>query len=72
MRRLSHIRTAFEGCSRWDLILVTVPVAFLFTYIVGHHLLASRAVAIASATVVSGAPVVDGLFVHPPRDQRDE
>ncbi|MFB6152989.1 MAG: hypothetical protein ABEJ27_01935 [Halodesulfurarchaeum sp.] len=72
MRHRHRLRAALEGLSRWDLILATVPIAFLLTYIVGHHLLASRVIAVASATVVSGAPVVDGLFVHPPGDQRGE
>lgn len=51
--------------ARSDAILVALPVAFLVTYGLGQVAVESR-LAVAIASLVCGAILVDGLFLNPP------
>lgn len=65
--------SVFEGLadlfslpSRYDFILVGMPVAFLFTYLIDTQSLSTDGSAIATGALVSAVLVADGHFRRPP------
>ncbi|MFB6134163.1 MAG: hypothetical protein ABEJ55_04165 [Halanaeroarchaeum sp.] len=55
-----------RALTRFDALLLAIPVSFLSTYLLGLQIFATEAVTVGMAALVSLAFVVDGLFVHPP------
>lgn len=66
MRPLDRLASVFGLPSRYDALLVSLPVTFLFTYLLGAQFLSSRPITAGFASLVSAVFVVDGLFLHPP------
>lgn len=65
--------SVFKGCadlfdipSRYDLILVGIPVTFLDTYLIGMQFLTTNGSVITTSTLVSAVLVANGLFRRPP------
>lgn len=61
---------AFDGLSRYDLVLTVIPVVLAIAFVVNALLGVPFEVAVAVAAGLSLALVVDALFVHPPVDRR--
>lgn len=55
-----------QSLTRFDALLLAIPVSFLVTYVLGLQIFATEVATVGTATLVSGTFVVDGLFVHPP------
>jgi hypothetical protein len=53
--------------SRYDLLLVVIPAAFVLSLLVGHLFSVTPRLSMAAAAVVGAAALVDGLFVNPPQ-----
>jgi hypothetical protein len=61
---------AFDGLSRYDLVLTVIPIVLAIAFVVNALLGVPFEVAVAVAAGLSLALVVDALFVHPPVDRR--
>lgn len=60
--------TGIGRLSRYDLVLVAVPVAFLLAATAGTLASVPLRVALSFASLFGAALVADALFVHPPID----
>lgn len=69
--RLSEIRDRLDVWTRHDILLAGMPPLFLVTYFVGGELFTSHPPVIAIAAIITGALILDGLFLHPPSDDTD-
>jgi len=67
MRPLDCLASVFGLPSRYDALLVSLPVAFILTYLLGTQFLASRPLSAGLASLVCAVFVADGLFLHPPQ-----
>jgi hypothetical protein len=69
-RRPHRSPTALPSLTRYDLVLVAIPLAFLAT-LLGHVVTGvSIELAIAGASLVAATAVTDALFLHPPLEDR--
>lgn len=69
-RRGGPRRDRFVGGSltRYDLILVSIPVAFVATILVAQLLSIAIQTALTGAAIAGAVGVVDALFLNPPTD----
>ena len=56
--------------SRYDLVLATIPIAFLVALLAGELLSIPNELPLLTASVVGAVAVADGLFLNPPRRPR--
>ncbi|QSG08864.1 hypothetical protein [Halapricum desulfuricans] len=63
----SETRATGPDLSRYDVVLVAIPLAFFSAVLFGHLSPISVQVAIGLGAVFSAIAVVDALFVNPPR-----
>jgi hypothetical protein len=56
-----------DGLSRYDLVLLVIPAAFLLALVASQVSSFGLSTLVAAASVVSGVAVADGLFLNPPR-----
>jgi hypothetical protein len=67
MRPFDCLAGVFGLPSRYDALLVSLPVAFLLTFLLGAQVLESHSLSAGLASLVCTVFVVDGLFLHPPQ-----
>ncbi|WP_436908883.1 hypothetical protein [Halosimplex marinum] len=65
-RRTGEHRTAGRQLSRYDLLLLVIPAAFLLALVGSTVSPLPARVFVAGASVVGALAVADGLFVNPP------
>jgi hypothetical protein len=65
-RRTGEHRTAGRQLSRYDLLLLVIPAAFLLALVGSTVSSLPTRVFVAGASVVGALAVADGLFVNPP------
>ena len=53
--------------SRYDLVLVVIPIAFLIAAVASLFVSVSTHTLVAGASTVGVLALIDGLFVNPPR-----
>ena len=58
-----------SSLSRYDLLLVIIPAAFVGSLAVGHILSIPPRSALTAASVVGALALADGLFLNPPRER---
>ncbi len=63
-------RTTGPDLSRYDIILVAIPLAFLAALLVGQLLSLSMQATVVVGAALGALVVVDALFVNPPRPGR--
>jgi len=69
-RRTREHRTADRRLSRYDLLLLVIPAAFILALVGSTVSSFPLSALMAGASVVGALAVADGLFVNPPgRDQ---
>lgn len=66
-RLFDRLSGTIESLSRYDLLLLVVPLAFAVALPGSYALGASSRVALVAASFVGALAVADGLFVNPPR-----
>lgn len=65
--RTTTVERRRDGLSRYDLVLLVVPVAFLLALVASEVSSFALSTLVAAASAVSGVAVADGLFLNPPR-----
>jgi hypothetical protein len=60
-------RTADRTLSRYDLLLVVIPVVFVVALALAQVSTLAASTALGAASLVGAVAVADGLFVNPPR-----
>lgn len=55
-----------EGLSRYDLVLLVIPVTFLLAFVASQVFSFGLSTSMGLASVVGAVAVADGLFVNPP------
>ncbi|QPV64261.1 hypothetical protein I7X12_06500 [Halosimplex litoreum] len=65
-RRTREHSAAGSRLSRYDLLLVVIPAAFLLALVGSLVSALPASVFVAGASVIGGLAVADGLFVNPP------
>ncbi|WP_247009017.1 hypothetical protein [Halorientalis litorea] len=63
-------RTPVAGLSRYDLVLVLIPLVLAASVFLGHLLSVPVEMTLAGASVVGTAALVDALFLNPPTRDR--
>jgi len=63
-------RTTGLGLSRYDIILVAIPSAFLAALLIGQVLSLPMQATVVVGAALGALAVVDALFVNPPKQRR--
>jgi len=71
-RRTREHRTADRRLSRYDLLLLVIPVAFCLAFVGSTMTSLPLSMSMAGASVVGALVVADGLFVNPPGRDRSQ
>jgi hypothetical protein len=65
--RTTTVERRRDGLSRYDLVLLVIPAAFLLAVVAAQVSSFALSTLLVPASAVSAAAVADGLFVNPPR-----
>ena len=65
--RTTTVERRHDGLSRYDLVLLVIPVAFLLAVVASQVSSFDLLTFLAPASAVSAVAVADGLFLNPPR-----
>jgi hypothetical protein len=65
--RTTPVERTDDGLSRYDLLLLVIPAAFLVAFVASQLSSFGLTTLMVPASVVGALAVADGLFLHPPR-----